>query len=152
MSLTIMGAMCCSVSMLNQVSSMDPKAALHYYLKNRGMKENKAYDPKTKAYVTLGKTTTDIHVIFGGPHMATLRAGAGHHSSKGSCDAFAQYLRDNNLGTVVESPPRHNPLHPERALGEGDVIVYIWTPDPEAVIKWQKKNPQPALDKVSGGY
>lgn len=129
----------CGICTISSVSAQSPIETLRQYLKSHPPKIQR-YDVATKTYVDAWSTGY-IHVIFGGPDMSTLDPGKGHYSSKGSCGAFAAFLRENSLGNVIETPPRHNPYHNERDEGEGDVIVYVWSPDQAALIEWLKANP-----------
>lgn len=129
----------CGIVTLWAVALQSPIETLRQYLKNNPPRIQR-FDLETKKYVD-AHSSGYIHVIFGGPDMTTLTPGKGHYSDKGSCGAFATFLRENSLGSVIETPPRHNPYHNERAEGEGDVIVYVWSPDQVALIEWLKANP-----------
>jgi hypothetical protein len=49
--------------------------------------------------------------------------------------AFAKFLKDNKLGTVVSTKPQIN-------LNTGNTIkAWLWTVDREALVAWHKKNP-----------
>lgn len=130
----------CGVTTLIGVAWKSPEATLRKFLVLDPPKVDR-FDPQLKKYVACPNTRHYIHVIFGGPDMSTLEPGKSHYSAVGGCDAFAAFLRENNLGPVVESPPRHNPYHPERKEGEGDVIVYIWSPDQAALAEWAAQHP-----------
>lgn len=136
MAITSSGAnsMACSVSTINQVSLQSAKQTLRQYLSNRPFRLQR-YDAKVKGYVACIQCQ-DVHVIFGGPDMATLDPKNGHYSDKGSCNQFAAFLEENKLGVVTRSPGRANPLHTERNAGEGELIIYIWSPDSNALYKW----------------
>lgn len=129
----------CGVTTLDSVSSQSPKETLIQFLKVNPL-SNSVYVAAEKAYVTKSNMQ-QIHVIFGGPDMSTLSPTKGHFSAVGSCGAFADFIREHSLGVITQSPPRHNPYHSERKEGEGDVIVYIWSPDHPALIEWAKANP-----------
>jgi hypothetical protein len=140
---TIDHFMSCSVAALNGVSAQSPEATLKQYLET--LKEPK-YDSTSKSYKPIYKYHWHIHVFFSGPDMRTLKpagqlGGDHHYSDKGSCDRFAAFLRENNLGEVIESPPRWNHRHKDtRKPGEGDVIAYIWSPDAKALEAWHLAN------------
>lgn len=129
----------CGVITLLGVSSQSPRDTLLEFLKQHPPTIQR-FDVETKKYVT-ASSTGYIHVIFGGPDMSTLPPKKGHYSSVGSCGAFAAFIREHALGSVVKSPPRHNPYHNERKPGEGDVIVYIWSPNQAKLAAWAKANP-----------
>jgi hypothetical protein len=129
----------CGVCTLQQVSMQSPEETLRIFINNYGCGVRKIYVAAKGEYVSV-PNSRHIHVIFGGPDMKTLRPGQGHYSAEGSCGAFAAFIRENSLGTVIETQPRHNPFHGERKEGEGDVIVYVWSPDAEALGEWSKKH------------
>lgn len=54
---------------------------------------------------------------------------------------FAQFIRDNKLGTIATTEPRVNKLyHPDHK-----VQMWIWTPDQDAVEAWYAAKNGPAL-------
>lgn len=128
----------CGITTLLSVSRHSPKDVLLRFISQNPV-SNKVFVAGAKSYVDVPNQRM-IHVIFGGPDMTTLAKSDNHYSSNGSCGALAAYLREHNLGSVIETPPRHNPYHQNRKSGEGDVIVYVWTPDPDALIRWMKEN------------
>lgn len=132
----------CSVGALNFVSAQSPKECILQFI---GHIKKPSYNSADHKYVDDIRFGYYIHVFFAGPHMPSLLGPGGigidhHYSSVGSCDALAAYIRECNLGTVVETPPRWNHRHADRKPGQGDVIGYIWTPDPEALEKWWLAN------------
>lgn len=129
----------CGVCTLSSVARQSPKETLVQFLKSHGGTRS-VYVISKGTYVAV-PNLKQIHVIFGGPDMSTLKPENAHYSSRGSCGAFAAFIRENSLGSVIETPPKHNPYHGERKPGEGDVIVYVWSPDNEALEKWALDNP-----------
>jgi len=126
----------CGIVTLFGVASQSPKDTLLGFLKAHPI-SNKLYVAAAKNYVDV-PNMRQIHVIFGGPDMSTPSPTKGHDSNRGSCNAFADFLEEHHLGVVTRSPARHNPYHNERAEGEGDVTVYIWSPNSEAIAEWEK--------------
>lgn len=135
---TFTGGPCCSVIQMNGVAGQSPEATIRQLIKSYPLKVQH-YDMGEKKYIEK-ECVSAIHVIFGGPDMATLKPGMPWYSALGSCGTFAAFIRANSLGTVIETPGAHNPLHNERAEGIGDVIVYVWTPDAKALKTWVTEN------------
>ena len=130
----------CSIAALNGVSQQSPEETLKQYIE--GLKE-KGYSSADKKYVSNYRYGYYIHVFFAGPDMRTLAKGDSWYSTVGSCDAFAAYLREQKLGPVIETEPRWNHRHHDRRKGEGDVICYVWSPDPDALAKWHEEHRGP---------
>lgn len=130
----------CSVAALNNVSSQSPEETIKQYVEQ--LKERR-FSSADKKYVDGYRYGYYIHVFFSGPDMRTLKKGMSHYSEVGSCDKLAAYIREQNLGPCLETEPRWNHRHSERSPGTGDVIAYIWSPDPDALEKWHQSRLKP---------
>jgi hypothetical protein len=124
----------CSVAALNYVSAQSPESTIRQYCKKL---KHPTFNEHCKKYVDGYKFGYYIHVFFSGPNHKDWTVNRDHHySNVGSCDQLAAYIREHKLGPVVETEPRWNHRHSSRPKGQGDVIAYIWSPDPDALAKW----------------
>lgn len=132
----------CSVCALEQVSMFAPEETIRQYI---GKLTHTAFNSGLKKYVSGHNFGYYIHVFFSGPNHKNWNTNRDHHYSKvGSCDQLAAYIRAEGLGPVVETEPRWNHRHASRPKGQGDVIAYIWSPDPDALAKWWDAHKPPA--------
>lgn len=128
----------CSCAALNGVSSLSPKDCLLKYIQTLA---TTSYSSADKKYVSGFLFGYYVHVFFVGPNHNGWTVNRDHHySAVGSCDQLAAYIRLHNLGPVVESEPRWNHRHATRPKGQGDLIAYIWSPDPDALERWHAAN------------
>lgn len=142
MNLTINDHFCsCSVAALNGVQHQTPEQTIKDYC---SLLKQRTYSSADKKYVDGYRYGYYIHVFFSGPEQGTLHpTDCWYSKAGGGVDLLAAYIREHNLGQVVETPPRWNHRHAGRKPGEGDVIAYIWSPDPDALEKWHQAKLKP---------
>lgn len=129
----------CSVAALNYVSAQSPEQCIKQFVSRL---KSPTFNQHTKKYENGYFYGYYIHVFFSGPkHEGWSEAHRDHHwSAVGSCDALAAYIREQKLGPVVETEPRWNHRHASRPKGQGDVVAYVWSPDPDALEAWHKEH------------
>lgn len=129
----------CSVAALNNVQQQSAENTIKEYV---GKLKNTAFNSGLKRYVSGHNFGYYIHVFFSGPKHEGWTETKDHWFNEHgwSCDALAAYIRAEGLGPVVETEGRWNHRHASRKKGQGDVVCYVWSPDPDALAAWWEKN------------
>jgi hypothetical protein len=128
----------CSCASLDGVSRQSPEQCLLQYIKTLN---HKCYNSADKKYEDNIRYGWYVHVFFVGPEHKGWTVNRDYHYSQfGSCDALADYIEEHKLGPVVRSPGRWNHRHAGRVPGQGDLVAYVWSPDPDALEKWYKEH------------
>lgn len=143
----------CGVKSFDGAASFQPETIINEFCRSQWGGSGKVYDVAQKKYVEkCDLRFQDCFLLWSDLDRTT--CGSQYDSQPPKKEAelsgakFAAYIREHKLGEVVESPGRHNPLHPERIKKDKDgndvavglLHVYIWAIDPIALAEWFKSH------------
>ena len=135
-------AVCCGADTIQSIYGTKPERVLEKYVQTQVIKQ--VYNSYTKTYTSGSWSLQVAFVLFGGPNMKQDNKVAPYYLAYDGPHKLAAYLRENNLGKVLETSHRYNPRHTERKPGEADLVIYIWEVDEDAFRKWYyDRNPDP---------
>lgn len=135
---------CCGADTVNGIYNSKPEVVLEKWIKTMVLKQ--IYNRITHLYEDGSWKLNAAFMLWAGPDYL-----AGPH--KGYYEGpknLAAYIRDNNLGTMLQTSHKPNPMHSERKPGDGDLVIYIWEIDGTAIRAWwEKRQVPPPLAEVA---